>query len=843
MNQTELLDQFVIEARECLEAIGQRLLEVERSPTDAALLNDLFRSVHTLKGNCGLFEFKPLEHVVHAAEDLLDRVRNRTLDYSAALADALLEAIDFSAEMIDQIERSGRIPDGASQRSQPLATALRALLGGAPGASVPPGSHVGVSAAPHAAGPAAVTADAAPASGARAGLRTRPQWLERLAAARADAPAATVALHYQPEPDCFFKGEDPWRLVCTTPGLLQVDVAAQEPWPAPGDGVALDALDCYRCNLDLVLLSNAPLAEVKGHFRCVPEQVDCVALSALAPAASSTPNAADAADAAAATPTPGRADTATLANTALQQRGAAMWADQLALLARPALNAGTGNGAGVGTVGGTAAGAVAGAARSLRGLLLATDHAATAGRTAAALQALEGLPRPLSAAALIAWAQQHRPGAAAPSPSDASGASAEAAGAAMAGTGPANATARSGSDEGGGERHSRVLKVGQEKIDRLMDLIGEMVVAKNSLPYLAQRAEDVFGQRELSREIKAQYAVINRIAEDLQHAIMQVRMLPVGTVFQRFGRLVRDISKKLGKDVQMVVEGEDTEADKNVIEPLADPLIHILRNSLDHGIELPEVRRAAGKPLQGTIRIVARQESDRVIIEISDDGAGVNPQRVRDKAVERGLIPADRAATLSDNDAVQLVFLPGFSTAETISDLSGRGVGMDVVRTAVERINGAVALSSRHGHGTTIRLSLPLSMAVTNVMVIESAGRRFGVPMDLIVETVRVHADDIHHFKSARTTVLRGRIVPLRALNDLLSIDDAPLRNAEGEHAVLVVRLGAGSVGLLVDQFHGASDIILKPLEGVLAGLTGFAGTALMGNGSVLMVLNPKELL
>jgi len=376
-----------------------------------------------------------------------------------------------------------------------------------------------------------------------------------------------------------------------------------------------------------------------------------------------------------------------------------------------------------------------------------------------------------------------------------------------------------------------------------MELIGEMVVAKNSLPYLAQRAEEVFQQRELAREIKAQYAVINRIADDLQHAIMQVRMLPVGAVFQRFGRLIRDISRKLGKEVNLVVEGEDTEADKNVIESLADPLIHILRNSLDHGIELPEVRRAAGKPPAGTIRIVARQESDRVIIEIQDDGAGVDAARVRNKAVERGLISADQADTLSDDDAVQLIFLPGFSTADEISDLSGRGVGMDVVRTAIERINGGVELSSVQGKGTTLRLSLPLSMAVTTVMVVESAGRRLGVPMDLIVETVRIPACDIHHFKQARTTVLRGRVVPLRALNDLLALDAAPMLNEAGELAVLVIRHDNESVGLLVDHFHGASDIILKPLEGVLAGLIGFAGTALMGDGGVLMVLNPKELL
>ena len=210
--------------------------------------------------------------------------------------------------------------------------------------------------------------------------------------------------------------------------------------------------------------------------------------------------------------------------------------------------------------------------------------------------------------------------------------------------------------------------------------------------------------------------------------------------------------------------------------------------------------------------------------------------------MERGLIPEDRAALLTEHEAVQLVFLPGFSTAESISDLSGRGVGMDVVRSAIERINGTVELTSERGKGTLIRMALPLSMAVTNVMMIEAGLRRFGVPMDLIVETVRVNAEDVHHFKSAQTTVLRGRIVPLRSLHELLALDAQPVLNSANELAVLVVRMGNENIGLLVDDFHGTSDIILKPLEGVLSGITGFAGTALMGDGSVLMILNPKEL-
>jgi two-component system chemotaxis sensor kinase CheA len=390
---------------------------------------------------------------------------------------------------------------------------------------------------------------------------------------------------------------------------------------------------------------------------------------------------------------------------------------------------------------------------------------------------------------------------------------------------------------------AKSLKVDQVKIDRLMNLIGEIVVAKNALPYLAGRAESVFGVRELSREIKTQYAVINRIAEEMQGAIMQVRMMPVSFVFQRFPRLVRDISRKLGKEVNLVLEGEETEADKNIIESLGDPLVHIVRNSLDHGFETPDVRRAAGKPAAGTLTIRASQESDRAVIEICDDGKGIDAAVIKRKAYEKGLIDEATLERISDQDAVNLVFAAGFSTAEVVSDLSGRGVGMDVVRTAVEKVNGAIFLESEKGKGTCIRLSLPLSMAVTNVMIVESDGQTFGMPMDCVVETVRVSRSDIRTIKKSLATVLRGRIVPLKSINSLLGLNAPPLANEEDELAVLVVRLGDESVGLLVDDFRETIDIILKPLTGVLAGLTAYSGSALMGDGSVLMVLNIKELL
>lgn len=760
MNLTELLDQFVLEARECLERIGQRLLEVERDPDNRDLLNDLFRLVHTLKGNCGLFEFKPLEMVVHAGEDLLDQIRNGSLAYDNDIADVLLEAMDYTAELVDLIAAEGQLPAQTEGRARNLAAALRAHLGSATGA-------------PAAEGPAASDAPAA---------QRPPDWLIRIP--EQTLGGQRLAIRYRPEADCFFKGEDPWRLARTTPGLVWMATGTVRPWSAAAE------FDCYQCNLEWLLVSESPRASLEEHFRYVPEQIEW------APAVSAP-----------AAPAIARGE------QVLRERLAQLWEDQRALLANPGASPGT----------------QAAARRALLGLLACrgTDDA-----TLAAREALSRLGDSVSA--LAQWADDHAPAGAAPGPGRA----------AMAltprrGSTPAAAPAEDGA---AADRSPKVLKVAQDKIDRLMELIGEMVVAKNALPYLAERAETVFLQRELAREIKTQYSVINRIAEDMQHAIMQVRMLPVGVIFQRFSRLVRDISRKLGKQVELVIEGEATEADKHVIESLADPLIHILRNSLDHGIELPAVRLAAGKPALGVLKVSARQEGDRVLLTISDDGAGIDTDRVRAKAIERGLIPADRASSLSDEDAAQLVFLPGFSTTDIISDLSGRGVGMDVVRSAVERVNGSVSLSTRRGLGTTIELTLPLSMAVTNVMMIESGGRRFGVPIDLIVETVRVPIEDIHCFKQARTVVLRGRIVALRPLNELLSIEEPPRANGENEHAVLVVRLGSENIGLLVDDFHGTSDIILKPLEGVLAGITGFAGTALMGDGSVLMILNPKEL-
>jgi two-component system chemotaxis sensor kinase CheA len=387
-----------------------------------------------------------------------------------------------------------------------------------------------------------------------------------------------------------------------------------------------------------------------------------------------------------------------------------------------------------------------------------------------------------------------------------------------------------------------ILRVEQGKVDALMNLTGELVVAKNALAWLARRAAgEQMSPRQLAREIKDRHALFNRIAEDMQAAIMSVRMLPVDHVFQRFPRLVRDIARRLDKEVELQLEGAETEADKTVIEAMADPLIHMVRNSLDHGIEPPAERLAGGKPEQGTLRLTAQHENDHVVIRVIDDGRGLDAARLRAKAVEKGLMDAERAAALTDEEAFQLIFLSGFSTAAAISDLSGRGVGMDVVRSTIERAGGRVRLFSQPGEGTMVEIALPLSMAITRIMTVACGERLFGVPMGLVVETVRVAREELRRVGGTDAFVLRDRVVPFLHLARLLDLPDKPGPQPQPE-AILVVCLNGERLGIAVSAFQDVLETIVKPLEGVLAGLRGFTGTTLLGDGRVLLVLDLPEL-
>ncbi len=871
---TPLLQQFLSEARDFLQSIGEKLLQLEDRPGDAELITELFRLVHTLKGNSGLFDFPELSGVLHAAEDLMDAVRDGRIAFARGLADQLLETMDFVAILIEEIESNGVYATARRQEAQRLTQSLRNAVSREETAEPePPAADAAETAAP-----------TEPRSRALAGTPEpeRMALYRRLAAGERLTWAA-----YRPEEECFFKGEDPLYQLIQAPDCCWRAVSAREAWPAIAE------LDAYRCILDFELITTRGEAELLEHFRYTQDQLELAALrpwDLMEPVGERVegPALADFVQAARERLAAGDreglecAARTLLELTASDQRVASIlrWL-LLALELEPAsvetharlietLAADAGE-----TLASHAAAPETGAAgppedpdrvavqrelwevqREILALPDAPDW--LPGRLRAVTASLAGLVTSLGREELL-------PGLDAAS--EQALASADAAplhhwmetawpewgpapGLTSGGPAPTALTTPPSDDEPKFGRRAedalpgpRILKVDQGKVDRLMGLIGEMVVAKNALPYLAARAETQFGAREMSREIKAQYAVINRIAEDMQDAIMQVRMTPISFVFQRFPRLVRDLTRKMGKEVKLVMEGEDTEADKHIIECLTDPMIHIVRNSLDHGLETPEERRGAGKPPTGKLTIRAVQESDRVRIEIADDGRGIDPEHIRRKARERGLIDESRLERLSDQEAIDLVFAAGFSTAEQVTDLSGRGVGMDVVRSAIAKVKGTIDLKSQPGVGTRLRLSLPLSMAVTNVMIIRSHGQQFGVPMDDVIETVRVDSAAIRTIKRHRTAVLRSRIVPLVPLNELLGLPDPPRPNGDGAYATLVVRIGKEPIGIMVDDFRETVDIILKPMAGILDGIKGYAGSALMGDGSVLLVLDPKDLL
>lgn len=391
------------------------------------------------------------------------------------------------------------------------------------------------------------------------------------------------------------------------------------------------------------------------------------------------------------------------------------------------------------------------------------------------------------------------------------------------------------------EPAARGLRVDVERIDALVSLTGELTVAKNALAHAASLARDGADASLLARVLKDQHAVLDRLVGELQRSVLHIRVLPLRHVFQRFPRLVREMVVALGKPARLVTEGDATEADKAIVESLFEPLLHVMRNALHHGVERAETRAAAGKPPSATISLRAGRQGDRVVVEVEDDGGGIDLDRVRAVALRRGVVSPEVLAELPDQGVVDLIFAPGFSTAEEVSNLSGRGVGMDAVRSAVARLGGRVTVESRSGEGTTVRFVLPFTVMMSAVMTVEAGGQLFGIPLEAIVETVRLPREDIVPVGTAQVFVLRDRTLPLIDLAEVLG--EARRSAPSGEARVVIARTGDQVGGLEVDRLGERMDIMLRPMEGLLAGVPGVAGTTLLGDGRVLIVLDLQALL
>lgn len=388
----------------------------------------------------------------------------------------------------------------------------------------------------------------------------------------------------------------------------------------------------------------------------------------------------------------------------------------------------------------------------------------------------------------------------------------------------------------------RALRVDVERVDALVNLTGELMVAKNALAHAAALAESSGDGPALAQLLKAQHAQLDRLVTELQRSVLNIRVLPLRQVFQRFPRLVREMVATLGKPARLVMEGEATEADKAIVENLFEPLLHILRNAFDHGVEDAQERARAGKSPSATVTLRARRDGDRVVVEVEDDGRGVDVQRVRAIAARRGVVTEETLQAMSDEEATGLIFAPGFSTAAEVTSLSGRGVGMDAVRTAIERLGGRVTVESRFGHGTLVRLTLPFTIVMSRVMTVEAGGQVFGIPMEAVVETVRLPRAHIQAVGSARAFVLRGRTLPLIDLGETLGRHPRTA-GQDGESYVVVATAAGQRAGLEVDRLGDRLDVMLKPMAGLLTNTPGVAGTTLMGDGRVLLVLDLQELL
>ena len=388
-----------------------------------------------------------------------------------------------------------------------------------------------------------------------------------------------------------------------------------------------------------------------------------------------------------------------------------------------------------------------------------------------------------------------------------------------------------------GERvRENAIRVDTARLDQVLNLSGEIGLTKNRLTAL--RSDILNGKQdgETLHALDAAVSQLDLLVSDLQNAVMKTRMQPVGRLFQKYPRIVRDLARGLGKEIEMELAGEETEIDKTMIEDLSDPIIHLLRNAVDHGVEPPSERLASGKSEKSLVRLEARQEGDHIVLMVSDDGRGMNPEKLRAKALEKGLITDEEANTMDERQSLNLIFLPGFSTASQVSDVSGRGVGMDVVKTNIQKLNGTIDIRSNPGKGTTFIISLPLTLAILPVLLVRLGDQPFAVPLSMVREILPVEAKEIQEIGGRATMVVRGEVLPVLPLSFLLGWE----QQATPEYGVLMLTAETSFI-LAIDSFAGREDAVIKSLDDFRP--KGVAGVTTLSNGQIVLILDMKELL
>ncbi|WP_458131777.1 chemotaxis protein CheA [Pseudomonas sp. R3-41] len=677
INLDQAQQTFIVEAREQLQAMEESLLQLETDPGDDDAIGAIFRAAHTIKGSAGLFGLEPIVSFTHIVEDVLDRLRNGSVEVDAGLIAVLLKSSDHMLELINvAANQGGTLPPPALQREVELCQILQEYQAPSPAAAPTPAPE------------------------------TNPS-----------EPGETRLWHISLRfgQDVFRNGMDPLSFLRYLQTLGEiVDIATlTDALPA---AEAWDAESCYL-GFDIAFRSAASHSAINEVFDFVREdcEIDIVAID----------------DAA-----------APQGNTGLVTTSPEPPEENTALVA-------TGE--------------------------LLGDQRKT--------------PR---MPAQIATDKQ-------PVTSDSKG------------------------------KDGTYVRVNADKLDELINLVGELVIASAGASLLARTCHNDPLQEATSS--------VSGLVEEILDGALRLRMIPIGETFNRFRRVVRDVSQELGKDIDLIISGAETELDKTVVEKIGDPLMHLLRNAMDHGIETAEARLAAGKPAKGHLHLNAYHDSGSIVLEIADDGAGLNRDRILEKAQERGLVP--QGASPTDQEIYNLIFEPGFSTAQAVTNLSGRGVGMDVVKRNITLLRGTVDLDSQPGKGTVVRIRLPLTLAIINGFLVGIGQSTYVIPLDMVQECIELSEDDGLASREQGYLDLRGEVLPLVYLRDHFNHEGPPARRQN----VVVVRYAELKAGLVVDDLLGEFQTVIKPLGKLFGALRGISGSTILGSGAVALILDVPALL
>jgi len=676
----EFLEFYLLDSSEQIERLGAGLLQLEKEGENIGLINDLFRSAHSLKGASGTMGFTPIVALTHAAEDLLDRLRQGKIDVSLEMIDILLAVTDRIKEMLSQVEQRQEISVGFED----LVSSMRALL-----------------------------------NGEKPVVPKNPQSEQKK-----DAMVKYVPLNFsltQTEGeklnDARMMGHGVYQVdVKLAPGTLMKAVrAVMATQRIEGMGTVIKLLPSIEDlevgtaeGFSLLVLCDEPVDEIQRELLEISELMDVV----IHP-----------------------------------------YPDSEGVVEKPLSN------------------------------------------QKVAVEPIAAIP---------------------------------------VSTAPVTETV-------GGESNTQVhtIRVDTVRMDNLINLVGEMVITRTRLVQIGLDLKAQYSMDTMVNNLNEANVYLGRLMNDLQESVMRLRMVAIGTVFSRFPRLVRDLAKKTGKEMELVLKGEDTELDKTVVEVIGDPLMHLIRNSVDHGIESPEVRRASGKQELGTITLDAYHEGNHIAIVIADDGAGLDLDKIRSIAVSKGLV--GEREELSDTDISNLIFLPGFSTVDKVTDISGRGVGMDVVKKALNNLGGMVDITTRKGKGTTFTILLPLTLAIIQALLVEVGEEIYAVPLSSVLETLLVNRNDIKTVGDLPMVQLRGNTLPLISLQEKFGLPTPETDSSEVY--VVVVGFGDKALGLIVDELRGQQEVVIKSLGDFLNNLPGIAGATILGDGKVTLILDVGSLI